>query len=119
MLTFFQEGGFPMFFLLAFGLAALVVAVLYARVPGRARLRQTVALSFATGFTAITGTAKDIATVGHQVPAFLARHREMTLKPEVLLEGLAESMAPLILGGTLLSLVALIVTVGLYREPVA
>jgi hypothetical protein len=118
MLTFFQEGGFPMFFLLAFGVAALVVAVLYAWVPGRARLRQTVALSFATGFTAITGTAKDIATVGHQVPAYLTRHREVSL-PEVLLQGLAESMAPLILGGTLLSLVALIVTVGLYREPVA
>lgn len=118
MLTFFQEGGFPMFFLLGFGVAALVVAVLYARVPGKARLRQTVALSFATGFTAITGTATDIATVGHQVPAFLARHPEMTL-PEVLLQGLAESMAPLILGFTLLSLVALVVTVGLYREPVA
>jgi hypothetical protein len=101
-----------MFFLLAFGLAALVVAVLYARVPGKARLRQTVALSCATGFTAITGTATDIATVGHHAPAFHAQ-------PEVLLQGLAESMAPLILGGTLLSLVALVVTVGLYREPVA
>ncbi len=118
MLTFFQEGGFPMFFLLAFGLAALVVAVLYARVPGKARLRQTVALSLATGFTAVTGTATAVATVGHQATTFLVRHREMTL-PEVFLEGLAESMAPLILGGTLLSLVALIVTVGLYREPAA
>jgi hypothetical protein len=38
--------------------------------------------------------------------------------PEVLLQGLAESMAPTILGFTLLSLVALIIAVGLYREPV-
>lgn len=112
MLVFFQEGGFPMFFLLAFGLAALVLAGLYARAPSRARLRQAIALSFATGFTAITGTAHAIATVGRHAPAFQAR-------PEVLLQGLAESMAPLILGFTLLSLVALIVTVGFHREPVA
>jgi hypothetical protein len=118
MLTFFKEGGFPMFFLLAFGLAALVLAGLYARVPSRARLRQTIALSFATGFTAVTGTAKAIAMVGHHVSAYLARHPEMAL-PEVLLQGLAESMAPLILGFTLLSLVALVVAVGLYREPAA
>jgi hypothetical protein len=118
MLAFFQAGGFPMFFLLAFGLAALVVAGLYARVPSRARLRQAVALSLATGFTAVTGTATAIAAVGHQAPSFLAQHPELTL-PKVLLLGLAESMAPLILGFTLLSLVALVVTVGLYREPVA
>jgi hypothetical protein len=117
MLTFFQEGGFPMFFLLAFGLAALVLSALYARVPSRGRLRQALALAFATGFTAVTGTATAIATVGHQATAFLGRHPEMTL-PEVLLQGLAESMAPTILGFTLLSLVALIIAVGLYREPV-
>jgi hypothetical protein len=107
-----------MFFLLAFGLAALVLAGLYARVPGRARLRQTLALALATACTSVTGTATAIAAVGHQATAFLARHPAMTL-PEVLLEGLAESMAPLILGFTLLSLVALVVAVGLYREPAA
>src|SRR5689334_14546715 len=103
MRTLFQEGGFPMFFLLAFGVAALILAGLYARVPSKARLGQALALAFATGFTAVTGTATAVAMVGHQAPAYLARHPEMTLA-EVLLQGLAESMAPTILGFTLLSL---------------
>lgn len=116
MLTVFQEGGFPMYFLLAFGVLALVLAALYARVPSRARLRQALALAFATGFTAITGTAAAIAQVGHQVFGYLARHPETTL-PQALLLGLAEAMAPMILGFTLLSLVALILALGFYRDP--
>lgn len=116
MLTFFQEGGFPMFFLLAFGLAALVLASRYALVPGRARLRLTLGLSLATMFTTLTGAATDLATVGHQVPGYVARHPETTLSEAVLL-GVAESMAPVIMGFTILSLVALIVSVGLHREP--
>lgn len=117
MLTFFQEGGFPMFFLLAFGLSALVLATRYALVPGRARLRLTVGLSLATGFTTLTGAATAFSAVGHQAPAYVARHPGTTL-PEVVLLGLGESMAPVILGFTMLSLVALIASVGLYREPV-
>jgi uncharacterized membrane protein len=118
MLTLFQEGGFPMFFLLAFGLAALVLAARYALVPGRGRLRLTLGLSLATAFTTLTGAATAVSAVGHQAPAYVARHPESSLA-EVVLLGLGESMAPLILGCTVLSLVALIVSVGFYREPVA
>jgi hypothetical protein len=117
MLTLFQEGGFPMFFLLAFGLSALVLATRYALIPGRARLRLTVGLSLATGFTTLTGAATAFSAVGHEAPAYVAKHPGATL-PEVVLIGFAESMAPVILGFTVLSLVALIVSVGLYREPV-
>jgi hypothetical protein len=118
MLTLFQEGGFPMFFLLAFGLAALVFATRYALIPGRARLRLTVGMSLATAFTTFTGAATAFSAVGHQAPEYAAKHPELTL-PEVVLVGFAESMAPVILGFTVLSLVALIVSVGFYREPVA
>lgn len=118
MLTLFREGGFPMFFLLAFGLGALVFAARYALVPGRARLRLTLGLSFATGFTTLTGAATAFSTVGHKAPAYVASHPGTTL-PEVVLLGFAESMAPIILGFTTLSLVSLLVSVGLYREPVA
>jgi len=65
----------------------------------------------------VTGVATDLATVGHQVPDYLRRHPEENLA-QVLLQAFAESMAPAILGFTLLSLslVALLVPVGFYRE---
>src|ERR1043165_7771167 len=114
MITLFVEGGFPMWFLLAFGLAALATAARFAWAPARRTLRCALALSAATTCTAITGVAKDLATVGHQAPHFLTRHPEENV--QVLLQGFAESMAPAILGFTMLSLVALLVAVGFYRE---
>lgn len=115
MITLFVEGGFPMWFLLAFGVAALVMAARFARVPARRTLRVALALSVATACTAVTGVAKDLATVGHQVPNYIRYHPGDNLA-YVLLQGFAESMAPAILGFTLLSLVALLVAVGFYRE---
>ncbi len=118
MLEFFQEGGFSMFFLLGFGVFTLVLAVRYARVPTRVRFRTTLGLAAATGFATLTSVLANVAAVGHHASEFLERHREMTL-PEVLLQGVAESMAPGILGFTLLALAAVVVTVGIYREPLA
>jgi hypothetical protein len=109
------EGGFPMFFLLAFGVAALISAARYARFPGRRRLRLTLALALATGFTTLTATCADISAVGHHAHTYLRAHPETTMT-EVLLQGLAESMSPGILGFTLLSLVALIASLGIQRE---
>jgi len=109
------EGGFPMFFLLAFGIAALVSAGRYARLPGRRRLKVTLALALATGFTTLTATCADLSAVGHHASSYLKAHPETTLH-EVLLQGLAESMSPGILGFTLLSLVALLASLGIQRE---
>ncbi|HWA75189.1 MAG TPA: hypothetical protein VG937_22785 [Polyangiaceae bacterium] len=115
MITLFVEGGFPMWFLLVFGVAALITAARFARIPARRTLRVALALSLATACTAVTGVATDLATVGHQVPNYLRRHPEEGIV-YILLQGFAESMAPAILGFTTLSLVALLVAVGFYRE---
>jgi len=109
------EGGFPMFFLLGFGVAALISAARYARIPGRRRFKLTVALALATGFATLTATCADISAVGHHAPSYLRAHPEAPLS-DVLLQGLAESMSPGILGFTLLSLVALIASLGIQRE---
>ena len=115
MLTLFREGGFPIWFLLAFGGLLLISSARFAQRPGSARLRVALALGAATLFTTVTAICADLATVGHQAPNYLARHPEMNLA-SVLLQGLAESLSPAILGGTVLTLAALFVALGCYRE---
>ncbi len=93
MLTLFREGGFPMWFLLAFGGLLLIAGARYAMRPDPLLLRLALALGAATLFTMVTAISADLATVGHQAPQYLARHPEMTLA-SVLLQGLAESLSP-------------------------
>ena len=115
MLTLFIEGGFPMWFLLAFGLATLAFSARFAWAPVRRTLRTAFALAAATAFTTLTGVCTDLATVGHQAPSYLKAHPDGTMV-EVILQGVAESMSPGILGFTVLSLAAIIVALGFQRE---
>lgn len=116
MQKFFEEGGFAMFFLLAFGVATLAAAAVYATRLSRVTLRITLALALATTFTTLTGICVDLAAVGHGAPAYVARHPGVPLA-EAVLQGIAESLAPGVLGFTFVALAALITTLGLYREP--
>jgi len=116
MSEFFREGGFAMFFLVAFGLATLAAATLYAWRVTRVALRVTVGLGTATGFTTLMGICVDLAAVGHGALAYQERHHEPSLAG-VVLQGLAEALAPGVLGFSFLSLAALVVTLGLYRDP--
>lgn len=105
MLTLFREGGVPMFAVLLFGLLALGVA---ARDAWRRRppTRQLALWIAATVFAALSGVAADLAAVGHHVSDRYAEYRPQIM--EVLLQGLAESMAPAILGFSLAALAAFV-----------
>lgn len=116
MRNFFAEGGFAMFFVAAFGLATLGAAGWFARSLRPVSLRVTLGLGVTTLFSTCTGIVVDFAAVGHGATRYLAAHSEETLH-SVLLQGLAEALAPGVLGFTLLSLAALLVTLGLYRDP--
>jgi Na+/proline symporter len=115
MLTLFREGGFPIWFLLLFGGLALSCGARFAMRPDSARLRLTAALGLATLLTTITCICADLAMVGHHAPEYLAQHPSESLSA-VLLQGFAESMSPAILGFTVLTLVALFIALGSYRE---
>jgi hypothetical protein len=115
MQQLFTEGGAPMWFLLAFGIGMLVLAVRYAMAPTVWALRASLGLGGATLFTTFTGTCAALAAVGHHAPDYLKAHPESTMV-EVLILGFAESMAPGILGFTMLSLCAMILTLGFYRS---
>jgi hypothetical protein len=111
MVTLIRDGGFPMFFLLAFGLAALAFSVRFAAAPSQRALRTALCLSAATGFTAITGICAALAKVGHHAPAF-----PKSRLAEIVLLGIAESLSAGILGFTMLSLIALILALGVHRQ---
>lgn len=114
-MTLFREGGFPMWFLLLFGALLLIAGARFAMRPDTTRLRLALALGAATLFTMITAISADLATVGHQAPDYLARHPQTTIAV-VLLQGVAESLSPAILGSTLLTLAALFLALGFHRE---
>ena len=105
-----------MFFLLAFGIAMLGTATAYATRVTRVMLRLTLALAVATLSTTLGGVCVDLATVGHFAPVYAQHHPESPLEQAVL-QGIAESLAPGVLGFAFIAVAALIVAVGLYREP--
>jgi hypothetical protein len=115
MLTLVREGGFPIWFVLAFGGLSLLCSGRYAVVPSRPRLRLAGALGLTTLLATITAVCADLAMVGHHGPEFLAHHPEMQLYA-LLLQGGAESLSPSIVGFSMLTLSALLVALGCYRD---
>jgi hypothetical protein len=112
MLDLLREGGGPMLFVVAFGLATLIAAGLFAARGDRRRLGFIGWMGGATLLSVAAGICADFAAVGHNavgrcVPKIPLLH--------CLLTGVAESMAPGIVGFTLLSLAAMVTAVGMSR----
>jgi hypothetical protein len=114
MQDFMAAGGAPMWAILVFGAMDLVLAILFAWRPERSRVPAIGALSLAVLFSVGSGVMADLAAVGTKVP----NRPEWANSPKVhliILQGFAESMAPGVLGFSLLSLVAFVCAVGLRR----
>jgi hypothetical protein len=114
MMNLIRDGGAPMWAIVVFGLLDLLAALRFAYRPVRAQLPIVAALGLAVLFSIACGVMADIAAVGSH--AF--SRPELANDPKIylsLLQGLAESMAPGILGFSTLSLVALLCAVGLRR----
>jgi hypothetical protein len=109
------EGGYPVWFLLVFGLSALAAATSFAFRPKVLTFRLSVGLSVTTLFSAATGVVADLAMVGHHAPDYLKAHSPMTLS-EVVLLGVGEAMSPAILGFSMLTITALLVSCGWVRS---
>jgi hypothetical protein len=114
MLSLIRDGGAPMWAILSFGLLDLLAAARFAYRPTRGQLPAIAALALAVLSSIACGVMADIAAVGSKVPSRpeWANHPQIHL---ILLQGLAESMAPGILGFSTLSLAALLCAVGLRR----
>jgi hypothetical protein len=107
-----RDGGFSMWFILAFGGIALVTAFVFAARPDVRSERFIAWMGLATLGATLCGVASDIATTLY----FVAGH-EMApdRRVQIAMQGTAESMAPAIVGFAILSLVALMVAVGKRR----
>jgi hypothetical protein len=110
MVEFMKAGGFSMWFVLLFGLGALVTAALFAwrRDVGKQALVR--ALTLATLFAIASGLCANLAAV----MTHAADHGGPDV-PFMVMQGLAESVAPGILGFTMLSISWLLVAVGSRR----
>ncbi len=111
-----NAGGAPAWFVALFGIIALLSAIQFAYRPSSQRLEFVRHVSRATLWSTLAGIVADLAAVFFHVP----HHPEWSKSPTIhliVMEGLAESMAPGILGFTLLALVAFITAFGVRRMP--
>jgi hypothetical protein len=114
MMTLIREGGWPMWFTLAFGLISLGAGARFAHLGQRRQLGFLIGMSLATLFSVLNGIAADLSAVGHSIGQGYP-HDERNLVERVAAQGFAESMSPGILGFTLLSLTWMLAAVGLSR----
>ena len=111
MIDFFRAGGFSMVFVLLFGLLALAAAVRFALWPDVRLSDMLRALTVATLFSVGSGLFSDIAAVCTKVP----RNPDWAKGPDlplIVMTGIGESMAPGVLGCSLLAIAWLIAAVG-------
>lgn len=100
MIQIFVNGGWSMFPVVLLGLAACAAGVVDA-VRGRAEGGSTLkALSVATGLVSVGGTALNLATVGYAVSG----NAEWAASSAIILQGVAESLGPVIFGAALLGI---------------
>src|SRR5258708_2871423 len=96
MLEFFRAGGVTMIPLTVLGIAMLVIAIKFARNADPQRLSLLRALTIAIAFLTIVGVAAGLASTAH----FVVEHEDALKAPlPYLLQGFAETMTNVILGG--------------------
>lgn len=113
MIQFFINGGLPMVFVLGLGFVGLFSAGRFMRSPDRRKVPAVVALSVATGFAGLTGVATDVMVFTHAVASNEEFHGAQL--PLVVLQGLSESMSPLVLAGALSCVTWMVMAAGFRR----
>ncbi len=113
MTTWWLGGGFPMFFVGLVGLWTLLQSTRFALAPLPG---QAVAIAAAMGTLLLAGFAGflvDLTAVCTQVPQHPEWHADLAL---VLLTGLGESLAPLLLATAFATGASTLLTIGLRRR---
>jgi len=110
MVEFMKAGGWSMWLVLIFGLATLVAAAVFVFRRDLGKLALVRALTLATVFAVATGLCGNVAAVMH----YAAGDTDAPVHV-VVMQGLAESLTPGVLGFTLLSISWLLVAVGTRR----
>jgi hypothetical protein len=109
-----SEGGWAMWFVLAIGLITVAAALGFALKPASPRQDAVRSFSLATSFMTVSAVSLDLAAVGSKVPNIPALANSPRLHL-IVMEGISESLAPAILGFTLLSFAWIVMAVGQRR----
>jgi hypothetical protein len=122
MLVMFRDGGFSMYFVLGFGFVSLGWAAWYAARGKKKALGFVYAMMAATLFSIGSGVMVDLGMVFKTLSGSSdvdERHqevgRDVAHRADLLLEGLGESMAPGVMGFSLLALTSLLLAAGAAR----
>jgi hypothetical protein len=114
MLNFLREGGAPMLLIVVFGILGIMAGGAFAYRPDPRKVEAVRSLNMALLFFTLAGVASDLAAVMHHVPA----RPEWAHSPDlhlIVMTGLGESMAPAILGFSVLAVIWLLMTLGFRR----
>ncbi|MBX3188427.1 MAG: hypothetical protein KF819_15525 [Labilithrix sp.] len=118
MWTLIRNGGvIPMMFILVFGAVSLVSAFYFAVRAQRRSLGFLKSMSQATLYATLAATAADVGATLYTVQKVYDEPAKFDNAPPVriLIEGLAESTSPAILGFPVLALTAMLTAVGRRR----
>lgn len=114
MLDFFRAGGFAMFPITVLGIALLITGIKFARNADAQRLSLIRALTTTIVFAIILGVAAGLASTAK----FVATQPDGQKEPlSYLLQGFAETMTNVMLGGSFVVLTWILVAVGVRRMP--
>ena len=113
MQTLFRDGGFSMYFVLAFGALSLGWAAEYAFRGPKKPTSSFYAMMLATLFATCSGVASDLGTTFKTVSGMPNLSHDDRF--QMLLEGAGESMAPAIMGFSFLALSAFLLAWGAVR----
>lgn len=114
MIEFFQSGGWSMFLVLGLSVVTLGAAIHFARKPAEQHVGMIRGFSVATAFAVLGGMAANLAAVFTHVPG----NPEWAQSPDmplIVMTGLGESLAPAILGFSVLSIAWMVTGVGVRR----
>jgi hypothetical protein len=111
MIEFFRDGGWSMFVILLFGALSLGTGAYYAVRPDARHEGFLKWMSWATLWSTLAGVASDFGAT-FKATTQIENDSE---RGRIVLEGLAESMSPLVMGFVLLSLAAFLAAIGRRR----
>lgn len=113
-MTWFMMGGFPMFVIVIFGLLGVVNAARFAWAPSPGRVAYLVAVAVAVAAAGVGGMAIDLVTVSTKVPEHPEWIAESGLGM-IVLQGVGESLTPIVLASGMILAQSLLVALGLRR----
>lgn len=111
MIEFFQDGGWSMFVILAFGCVVLATAAYFAVRPDARHEGFIKWMSFALICSVLVGLASDFGAVFHNTET-IANNDE---RDRTMAQGYAECMSPPIMGFGFLTLAAMLTAIGRRR----